>query len=357
MKKSENYWVRQANSWIHSSEINYFKINDMKYELIEPFYYPGGFMKPGCAKTEKDWIEFMPHLNGQLEKRTDWFRPVVEPEKDYEILSYSSKIDARVFPVEESFGHEDLQIHSVKRPSDGEVFTVREDSGQGKIVAFVIKWDSMFAQVNEVGFLGIGELIKQTRQPETKRPPLGLRPKWIVAEHRRAEILEAMQRFEKDGVGVPDEWYIELGEIVGYLNSRKKEKKPEFVCPPYTGDYFISEKKGEGVVPPYGNMISGAIKSGKEILTSLVERYNKAISNSKNKQSLFTTEDGVKIYQGDTFFSFVEPTYNLRESIADANTFGYNCVNQHCFSTRGKAEEYILMNKPLLSVSVVLGIY
>lgn len=254
--------------------------------------------------------------NGQLEKRTDWFRPVVEPEKDYDILSYSSKIDARVFPAEESFGHEDLQIYSVKRLSDGEVFTVREDSGQGKIVAFVIKWDSMFAQVNEVGFIGIGELIKQTRQPETKRPPLGLRPKWIVAEHRKAEIDEAMMRYKNAGKEIPMEWHDEFNEIVAYLNSRNKDKQP-----------------------------------------------------------LFTTEDGVKIYDGDKCFCVYpfgccslepgevvkkhEPFYisEEAETISSLSVINDIILGTKHFSTHEAAEEYVLMNKPLLSVSVVLGIY
>ena len=68
----------------------------------------------------------------------------------------------------------------------------------------------------------------------------------------------------------------------------------------------------------------------------------------KAKQSLFTTEDGVDIFKGDKYWK-VNNYLNLSNrqkatgSTSDLNPAKY-------FSTKEKAEEYILMNKPVLSL-------
>ena len=43
------------------------------------------------------------------------------------------------------------------------------------------------------------------------RPPLGLRPAWIVAHFRVVEILDAMRRYSEVGKQIPDKWIVELG--------------------------------------------------------------------------------------------------------------------------------------------------
>ena len=43
-----------------------------------------------------------------------------------------------------------------------------------------------------------------------QKPPLGLRPKFIVAEGRTVEILEAMKRYAERGMEIPQEWRDEL---------------------------------------------------------------------------------------------------------------------------------------------------
>lgn len=44
--------------------------------------------------------------------------------------------------------------------------------------------------------------------------PLGLRPEWIVAEQRAAEILAAVKRYNDAGWRVPVEWVEELRRVL-----------------------------------------------------------------------------------------------------------------------------------------------
>lgn len=68
---------------------------------------------------------------------------------------------------------------------------------------------------------------------------------------------------------------------------------------------------------------------------------------NKQDQLLFTTEDGVDIFKGDKYY-YVTLLFNIEENHAFA---GYYPANK--FSTKKKAEEYVLMNKPCLSINDV----
>lgn len=52
-------------------------------------------------------------------------------------------------------------------------------------------------------------------QKPTEQLPVGLRPKWVVDELRRVEILEAMLRYASANppVATPGEWLLELDEL------------------------------------------------------------------------------------------------------------------------------------------------
>lgn len=47
----------------------------------------------------------------------------------------------------------------------------------------------------------------------SEKPPLGLRPRWIVDALRIREILEAMDRYNSAGVPIPTDWSDELNEL------------------------------------------------------------------------------------------------------------------------------------------------
>ena len=54
-------------------------------------------------------------------------------------------------------------------------------------------------------------------EPELKKPPLGLIPRYIheqkVTRERVIEIWKAIERYQKEQKGIPLEWYEELSEL------------------------------------------------------------------------------------------------------------------------------------------------
>lgn len=79
----------------------------------------------------------------------------------------------------------------------------------------------------------------------------------------------------------------------------------------------------------------------------------------KIKKPLFTTEDGVDIFEGNTFYYVKFTQYNMTVGkpfeIVKCNhpTFKYEPQYEKYFSTKEKAEEYVLMNKPVLSLKEI----
>jgi len=71
------------------------------------------------------------------------------------------------------------------------------------------------------------------------------------------------------------------------------------------------------------------------------------------KTPLFTSEDGVEIFEGDDFFYPNTHVWVVSKIKADAKMIHYVIeVNKYkTFSSEEKAEEYILMNKPCLSLN------
>jgi hypothetical protein len=69
------------------------------------------------------------------------------------------------------------------------------------------------------------------------------------------------------------------------------------------------------------------------------------------KEPLFTTEDGVDIFKSDKFFTTPK---SLRSNNIQSFTGAYISIpdnNILSFSTKEKAEEYILLNKPCISIN------
>ena len=82
----------------------------------------------------------------------------------------------------------------------------------------------------------------------------------------------------------------------------------------------------------------------------------------KAKQPLFTTEDGVDIFEGDKVY-YIE-TNDTTENSFKVNEYTIQYSGRflsdntlHSFSTKEKAEEYILLNKPVLSLNDVMDCF
>ena len=84
------------------------------------------------------------------------------------------------------------------------------------------------------------------------------------------------------------------------------------------------------------------------------------IIGNKIKKILFTTKDGVDIYEGDEYYSIYKNLQSATQ-VSPLRSIGtitkqYNGLQTLLyFSTKEKAEEYIFMNKPCLSLNDVIG--
>lgn len=75
---------------------------------------------------------------------------------------------------------------------------------------------------------------------------------------------------------------------------------------------------------------------------------------SKKIKPLFTTEDGVDIFEGDIHYGFTFDTFCIFKSKTSKDT---SLQSYRKFSTKKAAEEYVLMNKPCLSLNDVFKVY
>ena len=78
------------------------------------------------------------------------------------------------------------------------------------------------------------------------------------------------------------------------------------------------------------------------------------------KKPLFTTEDGVDIFKGDEYLFIVlnenlSSNWIIQSSVCDWDNPKKPPLGKLQFSKKEKAEEYILMNKPCLSINDILS--
>lgn len=74
----------------------------------------------------------------------------------------------------------------------------------------------------------------------------------------------------------------------------------------------------------------------------------------KAKQPLFTTEDGVDMYVGDEYWFLINMKHLVNLTVLPAHKPSEFKDNMKRFSTKEKAEEYILLNKPCLSLQDII---
>ena len=53
-----------------------------------------------------------------------------------------------------------------------------------------------------------------------EKPKPGIRPRWILAKERIAEIVSAMIRYSESNMVIPVEWLYEYNELAEYLRNR-----------------------------------------------------------------------------------------------------------------------------------------
>lgn len=135
-----------------------------------------------------------------------------------------------------------------------------------------------------------------------------------------------------------------------------------------------SVKRNDGEIFTIGDKVNCHCLSKIEINNTFITSFNIVNNNvrvydnfnefhslkeiKKVKQKLFTSEDGVDIFEGDNLYS-IDNMLNIKKHLLfnaryDDNTLlnnriFFNSDYKH-FSTKEKAEEYVLYNKPLLTL-------
>lgn len=124
----------------------------------------------------------------------------------------------------------------------------------------------------------------------------------------------------------------------------------------------VEFKIGDKVECPNGKVqpIQYFVNDGYSKWVGIVNKFEAGgphnISQLQKIEKLFTTEDGVDIYEGDNFVFVDKQT--LETTLYQFAKKGGIYKSVHCkyFSTKERAEDYILMNKPCLSMKDVLSI-
>lgn len=129
-------------------------------------------------------------------------------------------------------------------------------------------------------------------------------------------------------------------------------------------EYFVSNNK-------YIFQICGFVLTKNERIVLSSQNYvyhvdlfsNKAkyIDNCglihSKKQPVLIAQDCVEVFEGDEYYTVCENSYNI-----SINTATKDCVKKlnnktKIFSTKEKADNYIIWNKPMLSLKEIAGIY
>lgn len=110
--------------------------------------------------------------------------------------------------------------------------------------------------------------------------------------------------------------------------------------------FTIGDKCEKGIISSFSIL-------GNDLLITYNNGLTQPLKNAvKSNTSLFTTEDGVDIFEGDLFWN-INNQFQLSELQITNNKYELVFLKPEnkCkqFSTKEAAEEYILMNKPCLS--------
>ena len=222
-------------------------------------------------------------------------------EKDYEILSLITNnktiLNTPFLCVDDLLKNQGCSIHSIKRLSDSEVFTIKDHARPKKCNPNAFTITGFTLDCNNKHMLALGG---------------------------------------NGGISI---------------NKLKHIKKPLFKTfdnvDIYEGDdLFWLHKKTNSIGKWIWNNCNTNLNDDRWLFFSTKQAAQDYINS---KKVLFTTEDGVDIFKGDYFWYSDGKIFDKGKAI-DSNIRLY----LKYFSTKEAAEEYIIMNKPCLSINDIL---
>lgn len=276
-----------------------------------------------------------------VENSCDW-QEIVEKKREYEILSVigtKNHIEGHILTTVKAklLGYVNLDmhaantihwgIHSVKRLSDGEIFTVgdsvsatdnifyenkvRSSEKSGRwIDGFYNTKIERFEVVEDIlvtyylaGYSSYGQPINSVKKLPVKQK--------LFTSHDRVDIYEGQSW-----------WYVALEKL--HLGVRKT-------------DTLVYRGEGKSTVLKFACL-------------ELAEKWLE-----ENKQLVFTTDDGVKVFEGDNYWAVNPKTKSLWEGVCQKAT-NKNKGNGY-FSTKEKALDWTILNTPILSIADVATVF
>lgn len=139
------------------------------------------------------------------------------------------------------------------------------------------------------------------------------------------------------------------GSISSYIEEYDSDLKNKFI--------YKIKRLSDGEIFTIGNIVTGNSNIRYNISSFVInKRFNKIIINGsdihldecKKEKLLFITEDNVNIFEGDKY-SVIDILENRYKVMYNTTISGSKSSRYILISTKEKAEEYILMNKPCLS--------
>lgn len=168
---------------------------------------------------------------------------------------------------------------------------------------------------------------------------------------------------------------IERWEVENYPEFWEKVEEKSFEILSYKFELFFSDTEqsensvinsikrlSDGEIFTLGDIIDGishrnvkinSIESNPNCNQIMFNRLDEGIdllNARKSQQPLFTTNDGVDIHIGDTFY-YVNDKWGMYDYTVNCYSSFLPSVYKTSFSTKEKAEEWVLWNKPCISLN------
>lgn len=295
-----------------------------KYKLIK--LYPGSPLVGTIASDSNGSIEFTElDLNKyttssstgnifkrQIESHPEFWEEIIEVEKDYKILSYIKKGSKTCTTTKRRGGesHEEFwNIHSVERLSDGEVFTVGD-----KVKVYE---HGSIKTITEIAISSAKSSVKE-----------GI---WLRYDAGSSHLINAIKVVQTEYE------ILKTCPIEGTIYSVKRLSDNEI--------FTIGDKTKDGAISEIH--IAKAFAGG--MVFKIGEKQGVSLNTIEKLQPVFTTDDEVDIYIGDTYY-YVGCDVGCDVRSMAATKFSGRTPKLKYFSTFEKAQDYFITNVKALSI-------
>lgn len=278
-------------------------------------------------------------------------KPVIQKNENFEIISIENH--GEIFGRDSAIFWTAFQttlpinIMSVKRPSDGEIFIVGHE---------VLNYEGYPKRITGFDFSARGtnievkfsnEKIDYNWLYQIKRFPL---PSTNIPEDKKPELLLKLKERYPSGIVLGGAGAIvgDVGVMIEWINPGGETKQRKF----YESDYVLS-------VIEFVNDKLLVVADGK---TAYVHPSHFKGIKFYDKPVLFVTEDGQPVYDRVPYWTINKYDWNVvkRTPNVEQGTFLEKWLTSgrfphHAFSTQEKANEYIAWNKPQFSLAEIMS--